>query len=82
MPNQLQNVNLTTDSLHIGNIYDSLFLEDLNGNFLACEGVCAHLDFAEGALTYGLADEIVAYFLVIVCWLPRLYICFSDHCFI
>lgn len=65
MPNQLQNMNLSADSLHIGNIYDSLFLEDLDGNFLAGEGMGPHLDLAEGSLSDCLSDQIVAYFLVI-----------------
>jgi hypothetical protein len=41
VPDQLQNVDLAGNPLHICNIDDPLLLEDLDSNFLTCEDVSA-----------------------------------------
>ncbi len=60
MPNQFEYVDLTGDSLHIGYVYDSLFLQDLYSDFLSSESVRGQLHLPEGALPYGFANQVVA----------------------
>lgn len=60
MPNELEDVYFTGNSLDIGNIHDSLLLKDLYGHTFLSECVCSHFDLSEGTLSDGLADNVVA----------------------
>ncbi len=51
MPYKLENVNLARNSLYISHIYDSIFLEDFNSNFLACEDMRCQLNLPECAFS-------------------------------
>ena len=48
-------MNLSTDSLDVGDIDYPVLLEDLYGDFLACKDLLSKFNFAEGALAQCLA---------------------------
>ena len=52
MADEFEDVNLSGNPLNIGNINDLFLYEDLDGHFLAGEGVSGQLDLPEGALPY------------------------------
>lgn len=51
MPNQLQNVDLSRYSFHIGYVYYPILLKDLDGHFLTRWNVGCQLYFAECAFS-------------------------------
>ena len=51
MADHFQNVDLARDTLHVVNISDLAFVEDLNGYFLVGQHVYTFLNFTEGTLT-------------------------------
>jgi hypothetical protein len=60
VPDYLEDVNLAGHSFDIGHIDDLRLDQDLNGYFLACEGMGGQFDFAESAFAYGLAQHVIA----------------------
>lgn len=61
MAYQFEDVYFSWDSFDVGNIDDLFFDEYLDGHFLAGKGVGGEFDLAEGALSDGLAEEVVPY---------------------
>ena len=51
MSDFLEYVDFPSHSLNITFVFNPVFLEDLNCDFLVCEQVDALFDFVEGALT-------------------------------
>ena len=51
MANELKDMNLSGDSLHVGYLADFLFLEKLDGYFLVGLFMSGHSDFSKCSLT-------------------------------
>jgi len=76
MTDDLEDVNLSGDTFHIGNVADLRLLEDFDGHFLACRDMCAQFDLAKSALSDGfpkevLPDRLIWPFLGVSVWLLR-----------
>mmetsp|Transcript_6914 Transcript_6914/g.21503 ORF Transcript_6914/g.21503 Transcript_6914/m.21503 type:complete len:281 (-) Transcript_6914:196-1038(-) len=63
---KLEDVHLTSDALNIGNLHDSILLQDLHGHAFAREDVAAELHLAEGAFPNGFPQHVVPDGLVVV----------------
>jgi hypothetical protein len=50
VPHDLQNVDLSGDSLHVALVLDLVFLQDFDGDLLARDEVGAQSDFTERSL--------------------------------
>lgn len=55
VPDQFQDVDLTSDTFYISNFQDTLFLQNLDGYSLACQNMGPQFDLAKGALADGFA---------------------------
>ena len=60
MPGQLEDLYLSCDSLDVDVLDDLVFLENLNGYFLAREVVSAQLHFPKCTLSNSLSYQVVA----------------------
>jgi len=60
MLQELKDVDLTSHTLHISNIYYPLLLENLHGDFFTCEDMSAQFHLAEGPLANGFAQNVMA----------------------
>lgn len=55
MPDQLQDVNLPRDPLHVRHVDNTILFEHLYGHLFTREGVRTQFHFSEGALANSLA---------------------------
>eukprot|EP00429_Kryptoperidinium_foliaceum_P018166 CAMPEP_0176041802 /NCGR_PEP_ID=MMETSP0120_2-20121206/20739_1 /TAXON_ID=160619 /ORGANISM="Kryptoperidinium foliaceum, Strain CCMP 1326" /LENGTH=312 /DNA_ID=CAMNT_0017375211 /DNA_START=436 /DNA_END=1371 /DNA_ORIENTATION=+ len=60
MPDQLQDVDFARHPLDIGNLLDTVFLQDFDRDARSGEDVSAELNLAERALADGTAQDVVA----------------------
>jgi len=60
MPNDLEDMNLSSDSFDVVDIDDLVFLQNLYGDLLACQVVDSKFNLTEGALADGLAQDVLA----------------------
>ena len=57
MSDNLEDFDFSCDSIDVIHIYDLVFLENFDGNFLASERVCANLHFPKSAFAKVTAYE-------------------------
>jgi hypothetical protein len=66
MPNDLEDVNFSGNSLNIRDVDNFAFLENFNGHFFLGKGVSAQFHLTEGALPDRLTQNIVTDCLIVL----------------
>ena len=66
MPNDLEDVDFSGNSLNICDVDNFAFLENFNGHFFLGKGVSAQFHFTEGALANRLTQNIVTDCLIVL----------------
>jgi hypothetical protein len=71
VPHLLQYFNFPAYSLDVLLVFDSGFLQDLDGDLLACQRVHRQFNFAEGAFAQCLSKDVVAQSRTLGVWVVR-----------